>query len=224
MQKETFFTTDTIQTTSLEMLENLQNYRRRHTNFQLTLDSTALLVLDVQNYFFEQASHAFIPSSLAILPNILKLVEQYTVHNLPVIFTRHLNSRHNAKLMASWWKDLIDPESTGGQLVPGLDTSTGIVLEKSQYDAFFDTPLFDILNTRAIRQVVICGVMTHLCCETTARSAFMRGFEVFFTIDGTATYTRAFHQATLLNLSHGFVVPVLADEVLAAFKRENGNS
>ena len=223
MHKETYFTPDTIHTTSLEILDNLKNYRRRHANFQLKLDSTVLLVLDVQNYFFEEASHAFIPSSLAILPNIHKLVEQYTAHNLPVIFTRHLNSKHNAKLMASWWKDLIDPESISGHLVSGLDTSGGIVLEKSQYDAFYDTPLFDILSTRAISQVVICGVMTHLCCETTARSAFMRGFEVFFTIDGTATYTRAFHQATLLNLSHGFVVPVLSNEVLAAFKRENGN-
>jgi len=62
--------------------------------------------------------------------------------------------------------------------------------------------------------VVICGVMTHLCCETTARSAFMRGFEVFFTVDGTATYTEAFHRASLLNLSHGFAVPVLVENIL----------
>jgi len=49
----------------------------------------------------------------------------------------------------------------------------------------------------------------------TARSAFMRGFEVFFTIDGTATYNEGFHQATLLNLAHGFAKPVLVSELLA---------
>jgi isochorismate hydrolase len=59
--------------------------------------------------------------------------------------------------------------------------------------------------------------MTHLCCETTARSAFMRGFEVFFTIDGTATYNEEHHWAALLNLAHGFATPVLVDEVVSAF-------
>ncbi|MES0360330.1 MAG: isochorismatase family protein, partial [Anaerolineales bacterium] len=58
------------------------------------------------------------------------------------------------------------------------------------------------------------GVMTHLCCETTARSAFVRGFEVFFVIDGTATYNEDYHMATLLNLAHGFTTPVLTKEVL----------
>jgi isochorismate hydrolase len=56
--------------------------------------------------------------------------------------------------------------------------------------------------------------MTHLCCETTARSAFMRGLQVFIAVDGTATYSEAFHRASLLNLSHGFALPVLVDEIL----------
>ena len=60
---------------------------------------------------------------------------------------------------------------------------------------------------------MIAGVLTHLCCETTARSAFVRGFKVFFTVDGTATYYEDFHRATLLNLSHGFAVPVLVDDI-----------
>ena len=125
--------------------------------------------------------------------------------------------------MTRWWKDSIASESPGGQLVPELDTSGGVILNKSQYDAFLGTPLEDILRSKGVRQVVICGVMTHLCCETTARSAFMRGFEVFFTVDGTATYTLAFHQAALLNLAHGFAVPMLVEEVLAAFQREDAN-
>ena len=217
MQKESYFTTDTIHATSHEMLEELQEHRRKHAHFILKPESSALLVLDVQFYFFDDASHAFIPSSPAILPRIVNLVHSYTTCGLPVVFTRHFNTIQDAKQMAIWWKDLISQESPIGQLVPELDTSGGVVLDKSQYDAFLGTTLEEILCAKMIRQVVICGVMTHLCCETTARSAFMRGFEVFFTIDGTATYTRAFHQATLLTLSHGFAVPVLVDEVLAAF-------
>jgi isochorismate hydrolase len=63
--------------------------------------------------------------------------------------------------------------------------------------------------------------MTHLCCETSARAAFVRGFEVLFPVDGTATYNQAFHRATLLNLSHGFAKVVLADEILAAVARHD---
>ena len=64
--------------------------------------------------------------------------------------------------------------------------------------------------------MVVSGVMTHLCCETTARSAFVRGFEVFFLIDGTATYNKEHHLATLLNLSHGFANLVLSGEIFVA--------
>jgi isochorismate hydrolase len=58
--------------------------------------------------------------------------------------------------------------------------------------------------------------MTHLCCETTARAAFTRGLQVWFTIDGTATYNEEHHFSTLLNLAHGFATPVTVTEVLAA--------
>ena len=80
------------------------------------------------------------------------------------------------------------------------------------------TDLEKILRAGSINQVVITGVMTHLCCEATARSAFMRGFEVFFAIDGSATYNEPFHRATLWNASHGFAVPVLVNEIISAME------
>ncbi len=56
--------------------------------------------------------------------------------------------------------------------------------------------------------------MTHLCCETTARAAFTRGYEVYFSIDGTATYNHEFHLGTLMNLAHGFAIPILITEII----------
>jgi nicotinamidase-related amidase len=117
-------------------------------------------------------------------------------------------------MMPRWWRDVIRADSPDSLLHASLDTSKGIVIEKPQYDAFHATLLEDVLRGRGVEQVVVSGVMTHLCCETTARSAFMRGFEVLFCVDGTATYTEAFHRSALLNLSHGFAVPVLCEETL----------
>ncbi|HDR06062.1 MAG TPA: isochorismatase family protein, partial [Candidatus Coatesbacteria bacterium] len=55
---------------------------------------------------------------------------------------------------------------------------------------------------------------TELCCETTARSAFVRDFDVFFPVDATAAYTEELHRASLLTLAHGFAVPLLTEELL----------
>jgi isochorismate hydrolase len=93
-----------------------------------------------------------------------------------------------------------------------------MILPKTQYDAFYGTSLEAELRRYAVDQVVISGVMTHLCCETTARAAFVRGFQVFFLVDGTATYNQDFHRASLLNLSHGFATLSLVSEILAALQ------
>jgi nicotinamidase-related amidase len=116
--------------------------------------------------------------------------------------------------MATWWSELITPEHPLAHLDPQLPIANGELIIKSQYDAFYNTSLETILQKQAVTQVVICGVMTHLCCETTVRSAFIRGYEVLFPIDGTATYNRHFHLATLTNLAHGFTSIVTMDDLL----------
>lgn len=183
---------------------------------------SALLIVDMQRYFLDESSHAYIPAADAILPGIKKLIETYSRNSLPVIFTRHINTAQNAKVMARWWADLIEEDDPLSEITHELDTPTGTVVTKTQYDAFYDTPLEKLLKKRDVSQVVVCGVMTQLCCETTARSAFVRGFEVFFPVDGSATYDEEFHKATLLNLSYGFATPVLIEELLSSLKKYDG--
>ncbi|MCL0060506.1 isochorismatase family protein [Dehalococcoidia bacterium] len=195
------------------MLDEISKLRASH---DVTLDPrrSALVIVDMQRYFLEDSSHAFIPAARAIVPRLTKLIQAYSQHGLPIVFTRHLNTDANAGMMSRWWQDLIRADDPASEIIPEFDLSQGVVIEKSQYDAFYETALDEMLREKGVTQIVICGVMSHLCCETTARSAFVRGFEVFFTVDGTATYTEAFHRATLLNLAHGFAVPVLTHEIL----------
>ncbi len=168
----------------------------------------------MQRYFLDESSHAYIPSAASIVPKVAKLTESYSRNGLPVVFTQHLNDDTDAGMMSVWWRDLIARDSRAGEIFPEFDLSRATLVEKSQYDAFHGTRLEDILLEKGVTRVVICGVMTHLCCETTARSAFTRGFEVYFAVDGTATYNEEFHRATLLNLAHGFAVPVLVGDIL----------
>lgn len=213
MKREAYFTVESIREKSLAMLDGLASLRARHTDIVFHRERSALLVLDMQEYFLRPTSHAFIPSAPAIIPNLQSLISNYPSSNLPIIFTRHLNTDADAAMMSRWWRDLIRTDSPDSVLSPALDSSVGVLIEKSQYDAFHKTSLEEVLRSRGVEQVVITGVMTHLCCETTARSAFVRGFEVFFCIDGTATYTEELHRASLLNLSHGFAIPVMAEVI-----------
>jgi bifunctional isochorismate lyase/aryl carrier protein len=218
--KEPFFTSGSLETKALGILQQLQAYRRERLA-QLIPECSALLVLDMQRYFLEASSHAYIPSAAAIIPGIKDMIRAYTERGLPIIFTRHINTPQDAGLMATWWRELITVQNPLGEITSELDLSGGAIIHKSQYDAFYTTPLADLLRSRSVTQVVICGVMTHLCCETTARSAFMHGFEVFFTVDGTATYNEAFHRATLLNLAHGFATLVLVNDILLVLRGGN---
>lgn len=167
----------------------------------------------MQRYFLEPESHAFLLAAPAILPGVRRLCQAYAGRGLPLVFTRHQNTPQDAGQMASWWRELLLAGSPQSEITPELDSSLGVVLTKTQYDAFYQTALEQLLRERQVAQVVICGVMAHLCCETTARGAFMRGFEVFFCADGTAADTTAHHQASLLNLAHGFATPVLVSEI-----------
>ena len=213
MQKESYFTAENIERKAAELFQGLQTSQRK-TQILFSLRSSALLVLDMQRYFLEPTSHANIPSARAILPGIQALVKAYYDLGLPVIFTRHSNTPQDARVMGRWWRDLIWPNTSLSEITAGLDLSKGIVINKSQYDAFYKTPLEENLHQDHVSQVVISGVMTHLCCETTARSAFTRGFEVFFLIDGTATYNAEFQRASLLNLAHGFAILSRVNDIL----------
>jgi len=215
MQKERYFTPETMHRKSLALLAPLKDFRKGHSGIRFQPASAALLVLDLQEYFFKEESHAFIPSAPPILPGISKLLCAFLDAGLPVIATRHVNTLGNAGMMAKWWRDILESKSAYSHNNTTITTKKVTAIKKTQYDAFLQTELEDILLSRGVQQVVICGVMTHLCCETTARSAFMRGFEVFFTIDGTATYTEQLHSASLLTLSHGFAIAVLIDELLS---------
>jgi isochorismate hydrolase len=100
------------------------------------------------------------------------------------------------------------------ELVPGICHDNDTVLVKHQYDAFHGTRLEELLRSNNIRHPVICGVMTNLCCETTLRSAFVKGFRPVLPLDATAAYNRLLHISAFRNIAFGFSPAMTASEVL----------
>jgi isochorismate hydrolase len=220
MLKERYFTEKNIETEAGQFVASIKELRSKH-EWTFNPSSSALLVLDMQDFFLQENSHAFIPSGRAVIPRIKRLQELFSAHSCAIIQTRHINNSTNAGRMSNWWTELITENNPLSQISTFIRLRQAQTVIKTQYDAFFDTELHRILMDNKVTQVFITGVMTHLCCETTARAAFIRGFEVFFVIDGTATYNRQFHLSTLLNLAHGFAVPVMTEEVITGFKRRD---
>lgn len=190
--------------------------------FTFNQNNSALLVIDMQNYFLDEKSHAYLPHTKSIIQNIKSLIDIYRNRKLPIIFTRHAvkNSKEEG-IMGKWW---------GGSLFDGtyfaeifddlIPLENETVIRKTRYSAFQKTKLEEILKNIGVKTVLITGVMTHLCCETTAREAFMNDFEVYFLVDGTATANIELHLCSLKTLSHGFVIPVLTSDILEEFKSE----
>ncbi|MFO7979831.1 MAG: isochorismatase family cysteine hydrolase [Candidatus Aminicenantes bacterium] len=188
--------------------------------FKINKDKVALLIIDMQRHFCDPESSFFVPGSDALAEKLKILVDTFHKNNRPIVFTRHIDSDKEDNLMLRWWRERIKKEDPMSEVADILEPYRGITVIKNQYDGFLHTDLENILKTKGIRQVVICGVLTNLCCETTARSAFMRGLEVYFVKDGTATFNQSMHEASLLNLSYGFAILTTVKEVLKALHPE----
>jgi isochorismate hydrolase len=124
--------------------------------------------------------------------------------------------------MGRWWADVIREGTSDSNIVSLLEPlDSEHVLRKTRYSAFRGTTLEELLKDRGVKSLVITGVMTHLCCESTARDAFIRDFEVFFVVDATATNYEELHLSSLRTLSDGFAIPVTTDEVLDGMGGKN---
>jgi len=180
----------------------------------LSLLNPAILVIDVQNYFFQKDAPAYLRGSERILKNIIQLLTEVKSikKDIPVIGTIHKGWNDN---MHSWWGNVVTNE-WAVPLVPQelLDN----LIEKSTYDAFYDTNLNDLLKSKNVNQLIITGVMTHLCCETTARSGFVRGYKIVMVEDCLWDKDEWYHYASLKNIAHGFGVIANKDEILQILK------
>ncbi len=182
------------------------------------LNRAALLVLDAQRYFLEPGAPAFLPASPAVVPAIRALVLAFRSARLPVIFTRHADPEgEGGRMMEAWWgRRLLDRDPYAE-----LSRNVGVpceepVVTKATYSAFEGTGLGDLLREWGSDTVVLCGVQTHLCVETTARHAFVLGLRPVVVADATAAPDLDLHLGALRGLGHGVARVVLAREILAA--------
>ncbi|MCK4351365.1 MAG: cysteine hydrolase, partial [Candidatus Krumholzibacteria bacterium] len=92
------------------------------------------------------------------------------------------------------------------------------VVLKHRYSSFYNTDLETVLRCLKIEDIVISGLMTNLCCESTARDAYYRDYRVFFPADGTGSINEEMHVASLLNLAFGFADVTTVNTIIEQLK------
>jgi nicotinamidase-related amidase len=138
----------------------------------------ALVVVDIQESFRQRASWAAI-SNPEIVKQADRLVRKARADGDLVVWVLHSEPGT---------ADVFDPDLGFVRLMDGLAPAEGEpVITKSSHNAFTTTNLQQLLTMHGVREVVICGIRTEQCCETTARVASDLGYDVVFAIDATAT-------------------------------------
>jgi nicotinamidase-related amidase len=180
--------------------------------------TTALVVIDMQRDFIEpggfgEALGNDVARLGAIVPTVRALLDWARARRLTVLHTREGHRpdladcppakqrrgdpavRIGAK--GPMGRILVDGEP-GNDIVPALAPRDGeAVLVKPGKGAFWATPLDEMLRWRGITHLILAGVTTEVCVQTTMREANDRGYECLLIEDATESYFPEFKRATL---------------------------
>jgi len=139
---------------------------------------TALLVIDVQSGLFGGVDVLY--REKVLLETINELVDKARRSDAPIFWIQHCEAEVGSPL---------HPDSKGWQVHPELNKRTEDVhIRKSHPDSFQDTRLEQELKSRGIGRLVVAGLQTEYCIDTTCRRAYSLGYEVILVEDGHSTY------------------------------------
>lgn len=195
-------------------MKSKSRYRTYRTTSTAKM-ATALLVVDMQHVFLSMTSTA--------LPNILRLASPFKSNSMPLIFTQHGHSKseltppYKSQLVRKWGPHgSIATGSKDWELIPEIANAARNqpIVAKNTYDAFINTNLSQLLDEKGVERVVVCGVMTDCCCDTTARSAFNRGYETRLVSDACGSANKKQHEAGLRGFGFAFGEVLTTEEVL----------
>jgi len=138
---------------------------------------TALLIIDMQVAMFSYGEEMLPYRGEEVLRNCKHLLDTAREMGLPVVLIQHTDNEEYTKGLITWE---ICPELTP---LPGED-----VVEKPTWDAFHRTALTQVLRDKGITNLVIAGMQTEFCVDTTSRRAYSNGFKSIIVADAHSTF------------------------------------
>lgn len=199
--------------------------------FTIDPRDTALIVIDMQNAFVAEGATFETPGARAMIPRLELLIDFSREHGTPVIWTQSDHRPPFGGLMLRKFPPIAEgvlwPGDPSFEFYPELKPRPGereFCIVKHKFDAFFETPLDAILRNHRIRTLIVTGTATNACCESTARSAFMRDYQVAFPSDANASFDDSMHEATLRNIDLLFGRVMTTQELLVELNESLGQT
>jgi ureidoacrylate peracid hydrolase len=197
----------------------------------------ALIVIDMQNGFCSAVGFmakiglAYEPSAEVIGP-ISRLLAAARKHEIPVYYTRYsLNEDYSdGGLLMEVFPQI---NGTGGLVRDSWDAAVvdelapaegETVLDKTRYSAFYGTDLEEQLRAEGVDSLIVCGVTTNICVESTVRDAFFRDIRPIVPEDATAAVTPELHEGALEDFRYGFGQVGTIAEIETALEGQTANS
>ena len=190
--------------------------------------ATAVLVVDVQNDYCHPEGalgRQGLPTAAAMgmIPTLERLLAAARTHGTRVIFIKTVHT--DATDSAAWIRRsggistaVCRENSWGGEYTGVAPRDGEVVVIKHRYSGFVNTRLDSVLRTLKVENVILTGVSTNVCVESTARDAYMRDYNLVFLSDCTAAYAQEDHDATLRTMSRNFGTVASAGDVIAAWE------
>jgi len=197
----------------------------------------ALLIVDVQNDFCADngAMHKEgrdLGLVQAMVPRLAHFIGEARAAGVPVVWIRNLYNRTPNWYLSEVWleqaerrrrglyveRPVCQPDDWSGDFYQVRPRPEDVIVTKHRFGAFENTDLELVLRSRGIRTVIMTGVATNVCVETTARQAFLKDYYVVFTSDCTATYSEPEHDAALANIDNYFGQVVPSSDVVACWR------
>ncbi len=201
---------------------------RRHAFDRLEPARTALVVIDLM-----ESVIASTPCAASIVAPVARLAASLRALGGTVAWVRPAPlPAASPNLEALWGSDHLRKHvaqtaegHAGKELAAGLDPEPGdLLVEKAAYSAFFPgrCRLPELLQARGVDTVIVTGVLTNICCESSARDAATLGFRVVMVADANAARSDEEHRAALYNILRNFGDVRMTEELIADLTRRAG--
>lgn len=210
----------------------------------LDFSTTALLIIDMQNDFldsegyfgatqkwpvesFKDVTQTIVRLKKTIDRTSIKSIytatgyspdgsDAYTARHslLPRMFIESDGKprKHGAVAIRDTW---------GSEIIESLKpNSSDYLVRKRRFNAFYQTELEHVLRCWNIKTLLVTGVITEVCVESTVREAFIRDFDVIIVSDGVGSWDQSRHEASLNNMSFAYSIVRKADEIIASLGGE----
>lgn len=140
---------------------------------------TALVLVDIQKDYFP-GGNMELQGSVEAAEKARQLLDTFRNKRIPVIHVQHISVREGATFFV--------PGTEGIKFYPSVQPiQNELYVQKHFPNSFRETPLLKTLSSFQVEQLIICGMMTHMCIDATTRAAFDHGFNCIVAADACAT-------------------------------------